>query len=139
VSERQDAVRSAEPDGASEAFGTAYDALAPVLYRYAVRRTGAEFAEDLVAETFAAAFAQWEDFASARGGVRPWLFGILTEDRPPLPDESAPAADDRVDARATRRPDPAERASETVSAEAARHTLSTAWRTSRPAITRCCR
>jgi RNA polymerase sigma-70 factor (ECF subfamily) len=55
-----------------------YDAYASMLYRYAVRRTGAATAEEVVAETFLAAVAGWAGFDPDRGEVRAWLFGILT-------------------------------------------------------------
>lgn len=62
------------PDGLADL----YDAYAPMLYRYAVRRMGRTAAEEIVAETFLAAVAGWARFDPGRGEVRPWLFGILT-------------------------------------------------------------
>jgi len=50
----------------------------PVLHRYVARRLGASAAEDLVAETFAIAYARRGSFDPSRGEVRPWLFGIAT-------------------------------------------------------------
>ncbi len=49
-----------------------------VLHRYAARRVGAAAAEDVVAETFAVAYARRGSFDPLRGEVRPWLFGIAT-------------------------------------------------------------
>ncbi|MFN8121526.1 MAG: RNA polymerase sigma factor [Thermoleophilia bacterium] len=50
----------------------------PVLHRYAARRIGAAAAEDVIAETFAIAYARRGAFEPSRGDVRPWLFGIAT-------------------------------------------------------------
>jgi RNA polymerase sigma-70 factor (ECF subfamily) len=118
---------------AQDEFARAYDTYAGMLYRYAVRRLGPEPAEDLVAETFTAAFAQWDRYDPARGEVRPWLFGILTnkiarhhrEEGARLRTLAAmppPAVADDV----------AERTSEAVSAAAARSALMTAIAGLRP-------
>jgi len=64
----------ADPDR----FADLYDRYAAQLYRYAYQRVGAATAEDVVADTFLAAFAQRDAFDPARGDARPWLFGILT-------------------------------------------------------------
>lgn len=58
-------------------FGVLYDRYAGQLYRYAYQRA-ADAAQDIVADTFLAAFQQRATFDPARGEVRPWLFGILT-------------------------------------------------------------
>jgi len=60
------------------AFATLYDRYAVQLYRYAFRRVGEHGAEDIVADTFLAAFQQRESYDPRRADVRPWLFGILT-------------------------------------------------------------
>jgi RNA polymerase sigma-70 factor (ECF subfamily) len=62
-----------EPDR----FGPLYDRYAAQLYRYAFRRVGA-LAEDVVADTFLAAFQARHSYDLARPDARPWLFGILT-------------------------------------------------------------
>lgn len=62
------------------AFAVLYDRYAGQLYRYAYRRLGPGFAEDAVADTFAAAFARRTCFDAVRGPVRPWLFGILARE-----------------------------------------------------------
>jgi RNA polymerase sigma factor (sigma-70 family) len=59
-------------------FGTLYDRYATVLYGYACLRIGRSPAEDVVADTFLAAFAQRHGYDIARPDARPWLFGILT-------------------------------------------------------------
>jgi RNA polymerase sigma factor (sigma-70 family) len=59
-------------------FATLYDRHAAQLYRYAYQRVGAQTAEDLVADTFLAAFTQRDSFDPNRAPARPWLFGILT-------------------------------------------------------------
>jgi DNA-directed RNA polymerase specialized sigma24 family protein len=48
------------------------------LYTYAYQRVGPAAAEDLVADTFLAAFAQRHRYDVGRTNARPWLFGILT-------------------------------------------------------------
>lgn len=55
----------------TEAFGEEY----PPLHRYLQRRVGSALAEDLAAETFATAHANWERFDATRA-LRPWLYGI---------------------------------------------------------------
>jgi RNA polymerase sigma-70 factor (ECF subfamily) len=58
-------------------FGALYDRYAAQLYRYAFRRVGA-LAEDVVADTFLAAFQARRSYDLARPDARPWMFGILT-------------------------------------------------------------
>src|SRR5262245_36674270 len=59
-------------------FGALYDRYATVLYGYTCLRVGRDPAEDVVADTFLAAFAQRHSYDLARASARPWLFGILT-------------------------------------------------------------
>lgn len=61
----------------TDEFGVLYDRYAAQLYRYAFQRAG-DAAQDIVADTFLAAFQQRATFDPDRGDVRPWLFGILT-------------------------------------------------------------
>ena len=63
---------------APDRFGTLHDRHVAALYRYACQRVGPAAAEDVVADTFVAAFAQRHRYDVARGDARPWLFGILT-------------------------------------------------------------
>jgi RNA polymerase sigma-70 factor (ECF subfamily) len=61
-------------------FGVLYDRYAAQLYRYAHRRLDTQIAEDVVAETFAAAFAKRDRYDVTYGDARPWLFGILAKE-----------------------------------------------------------
>ena len=62
----------------ADGFSALYDRYASALYRFAYQRVGEQVAEDVVADTFLAAFQQRDSFHADRGDVRPWLFGILT-------------------------------------------------------------
>ncbi|MFD0692046.1 RNA polymerase sigma factor [Actinomadura fibrosa] len=62
-----------------EAFAVLFDRYAAMLYRYVSRRLGPEGAEDIVGETFLAAFSGRERYDLARRDARPWLFGIVTK------------------------------------------------------------
>ncbi|HZM81983.1 MAG TPA: RNA polymerase sigma factor [Candidatus Limnocylindrales bacterium] len=66
-------VATSDTDG----FAVLYDRYAGQLFRYAYQRAG-DAAQDIVADTFLAAFQQRASFDPGRGEVRPWLFGILT-------------------------------------------------------------
>ncbi|MFD0900717.1 RNA polymerase sigma factor [Actinomadura sediminis] len=59
-----------------EAFAELYDRHAPAVHRYVRRRLGEQAAEDVVAETFLAAFRQRNRYDTARPDARPWLYGI---------------------------------------------------------------
>ena len=59
-------------------FAALYDRYGPVLYRYACQRVGEQVAEDVVADTFLAAFQGRGSYDPRRAEVRPWLFGIMT-------------------------------------------------------------
>jgi RNA polymerase sigma-70 factor (ECF subfamily) len=59
-------------------FGAIYDRYASLLHGYACQRIGPGAAEDLVADTFVAAFTQRHRYNLTRSSARPWLFGILT-------------------------------------------------------------
>jgi RNA polymerase sigma-70 factor (ECF subfamily) len=61
-----------------ERFGALFDRHAPAIFRYAARRLGPEAADDVVAETFLAAFRQRQHYDHGRGDARPWLYGIAT-------------------------------------------------------------
>ena len=69
---------STAPGVDGQMFAALYDRHAGQLYRYAYQRVGDQVAEDLVADTFLAAFQQWDGYDPYRADVRPWLFGILT-------------------------------------------------------------
>jgi RNA polymerase sigma-70 factor (ECF subfamily) len=59
-----------------EAFAGLYDRHAAPIHRYVARRLGGQAADDLVAETFLAAFRQRTRYDLGRPDARPWLYGI---------------------------------------------------------------
>ena len=61
-----------------ECFAELFDRHAPHIHRYVVRRLGREFADDLVADTFLAAFSRRHRYDLGRDDARPWLYGIAT-------------------------------------------------------------
>jgi RNA polymerase sigma factor (sigma-70 family) len=61
-----------------EQFATLFDRHAPRIHRYVTRRAGTEVAEDLVGETFLAAFAKRRRYDLAYRSAGPWLYGIAT-------------------------------------------------------------
>jgi len=63
---------------APETFGALYDRHARAVHRYAARRTSAEIADDIMAETFLVAFERRCSFDLAYDDARPWLLGIAT-------------------------------------------------------------
>jgi RNA polymerase sigma factor (sigma-70 family) len=64
--------------GCPEAFAVIFDRHAASVGRYLERRVGREVAQDLVGETFLAAFKGRSGYDRARPEARPWLFGIAT-------------------------------------------------------------
>jgi RNA polymerase sigma factor (sigma-70 family) len=56
-------------------FEAVFEADFASLHRYLARRVGAAAADELAAETLAAAFRNWDRLDPARP-VRPWLYGI---------------------------------------------------------------
>jgi RNA polymerase sigma factor (sigma-70 family) len=73
-----DATLIAQSLWAPEPFGVLFDRHAPAIYRYIARRLGRDTADDLVAETFLAAFKQRGRYDGAHADARPWLYGIAT-------------------------------------------------------------
>lgn len=73
-----DAALIAQSLHAPECFGVLFDRHAPAIYRYLARRLGRDAAEELVAETFLAAFRQRGRYDRAYADARPWLYGIAT-------------------------------------------------------------
>ncbi|MCP4960938.1 MAG: RNA polymerase sigma factor [Actinomycetia bacterium] len=62
-----------------EIFAELFDRHATALHRYAIRRVGADDAEDVLMATFTAAFEARDRFvAPEHGSARPWLFGIAS-------------------------------------------------------------
>lgn len=57
-------------------FAVLYDRHAPALFRYLTRRLGPTIAQDLLAETFLAAFRRRDSYDLTRDDARPWLYGI---------------------------------------------------------------
>ena len=61
-----------------ETFAAIFDRYAPHIHRYLARRLGSAAADDLVAETFLAAFRRRDRFDTGCPNARPWLYGIAT-------------------------------------------------------------
>jgi RNA polymerase sigma factor (sigma-70 family) len=61
-----------------EQFAVLFDKHAPHIYRYLARRADRQVADDLVAETFLAAFAKRDRYDLSYADARPWLYGIAT-------------------------------------------------------------
>jgi RNA polymerase sigma factor (sigma-70 family) len=61
-----------------ERFAALFDRHAPHIHRYLARRAGRAVADDLVAETFLAAFAKRHRYDLGHPDARPWLYGIAT-------------------------------------------------------------
>ncbi|TDE35513.1 RNA polymerase sigma factor [Actinomadura sp. 6K520] len=72
-----DLIRSSLAD--PEAFAALFDRYSAMLFRYVSRRLGPEAAEDIVGETFLAAFSRRHRYDLAQRDARPWLFGIATK------------------------------------------------------------
>jgi RNA polymerase sigma factor (sigma-70 family) len=62
--------------GAPDAFALLFDRHAPALHRYVTRRLGEALADDIVAETFLAAFRRRDRYDPGRADARPWLYGM---------------------------------------------------------------
>ena len=61
-----------------EAFAALFDRHADAIHVYVARRLGREAADDLLAETFAVAFARRRRYDLQRADALPWLYGIAT-------------------------------------------------------------
>ena len=61
-----------------ERFAVLFDRHAPHIHRYLARRADRQVADDLVAETFLAAFAKRNRYDLGHPDARPWLYGIAT-------------------------------------------------------------
>jgi RNA polymerase sigma factor (sigma-70 family) len=57
-------------------FGVIFDRHSDAILRYANARLGPDLAEDVLAETFLAAFARRASYDTARPTCLPWLYGI---------------------------------------------------------------
>jgi RNA polymerase sigma-70 factor (ECF subfamily) len=61
-----------------ERFAVLFDRHAPYIHRYLARRAGRQVADDMLGETFLAAFAKRYHYDLGRSDARPWLYGIAT-------------------------------------------------------------
>lgn len=61
-----------------EQFAMLFDRHAARIHRYIARRAGREVADDLVADTFLAAFAKRRSYQTTHRDALPWLYGIAT-------------------------------------------------------------
>ncbi|GAB3400769.1 RNA polymerase sigma factor [Flindersiella endophytica] len=61
-----------------EAFSAVFDRHAAEIHRYVTRRLGHSAADDVVGETFLAAFRRRRKYDLGRGDARPWLYGIAS-------------------------------------------------------------
>ncbi|HEX7167894.1 MAG TPA: sigma-70 family RNA polymerase sigma factor [Acidimicrobiales bacterium] len=59
-------------------FGDVFDRHATTLFRYFVRRVGADDADTLLGELFRIAFEKRSTFDTSRTDARPWLYGIAS-------------------------------------------------------------
>lgn len=59
-------------------FGSLFDRHAVTVHRYASSRVGASIADDVLSETFLAAFENRGRFDHSRDSALPWLLGIAT-------------------------------------------------------------
>ncbi len=74
-----DLLRGRVRRGERAAFGELYELYATAVYNHALRLTGDwSAAEEVMSETFLAAWRGREDVAVEGGSLRPWLFGIAT-------------------------------------------------------------
>jgi RNA polymerase sigma-70 factor (ECF subfamily) len=64
---------------APEQFAVIFDRHAPHIYRYLARRLGRQVADDLLSETFVAAFGNRGRYDTSRRDARPWLYGIASK------------------------------------------------------------
>ena len=59
-----------------EVFAMLYDRHATAMHRFVARRLGPACADDIVAESFLAAFRHRDRYDLSRADARPWLYGI---------------------------------------------------------------
>ncbi|GAA4091067.1 RNA polymerase sigma factor [Nonomuraea soli] len=60
-------------------FEAVFDAYFGEIHRYVAQRLGPDDAEDVVAETFLAAYRRRDVYDPSRASVRTWLYGIATK------------------------------------------------------------
>jgi RNA polymerase sigma-70 factor (ECF subfamily) len=78
MSEPADSVLIAQSRDAPEQFGLLFRRYATQIHAYAARRLGEPVADDVMAETFLAAFRHRARYDLTRQSARPWLYGIAT-------------------------------------------------------------
>lgn len=78
MSEPADSVLIAQSRDAPEQFGLLFQRHAAQIHAYAARRLGEPIADDVMAETFLAAFRHRDRYDVSRQSARPWLYGIAT-------------------------------------------------------------
>ena len=110
-----------------ECFAVVFDRHAPCIHRYLARRVGHQAADDLVAETFLAAFGRRRRYDPAFRDARPWLYGIATN----LIGQHRREESRRYQIRLAARPEPdlpghADRVAADVTAQSARALLAAA-------------
>src|SRR5262249_57879980 len=74
-----------------DCFGALFDRHAPAISRYIARRLGPDAADDLVAETFLAAFRRRGRSDAAPADAPPWPVGVPAPLLRPRPPGAAPA------------------------------------------------
>jgi RNA polymerase sigma factor (sigma-70 family) len=74
-----DAAVIAESMRRPEAFAGLYDRHAAAIHRFAARRLGDQVADDILAETFLAAFRRRERYDPGQPDAGPWLYGIAVK------------------------------------------------------------
>jgi RNA polymerase sigma factor (sigma-70 family) len=62
----------------AQAFGVLFQRHAPHIHRYLVLRLGRQVADDVLGDTFVAAFRRRHSYDLSRPDARPWLYGIAT-------------------------------------------------------------
>lgn len=60
------------------AFAAIFDRHAALLFRFLIRRTGRDAADELLGETFRIAFERRDKFDTTYASARPWIYGIAT-------------------------------------------------------------
>jgi RNA polymerase sigma factor (sigma-70 family) len=76
--QEQDAVLIRRSWHEPEAFAGLFDRYVQQIHHYVARRLGTDAADDIVAETFLAAFRRRHSYDTERALARPWLYGIAT-------------------------------------------------------------
>ncbi|MEV6863111.1 RNA polymerase sigma factor [Streptosporangium subroseum] len=78
TAELNDAELIRRSTGDPEQFAMLFDRYARQIHLYAARRIGTQAADDIVAETFLAAFRRRDSYDLSFPLARPWLYGIAT-------------------------------------------------------------